>query len=186
MNLNPDPNFVPLTEKLLKECMPFAKDENVKKFVVPLNNAMERYMIDTARREAAFLAQVAHESGSLRYVEEIASGESYEGREDLGNDQPGDGVRFKGRGLIQITGRFNYDALSSALNYDFIKEPEKLELPGAAALSAGWYWWLKDLSRLADVDAFKKITQKINGGLNGYPDRIQHWERCKKALKVVS
>lgn len=166
--------------------MPFAKEENIKRFLSPLNNAMQRYEIATPRRQAAFLAQIAHESGSLRYVEEIATGEAYEGRKDLGNTQPGDGVRFKGRGLIQITGRANYEALSHALNFDFIKEPEKLELPGAAALSAGWFWHLKDLNRLVDIDAFEKITKRINGGLNGIEDRIEHWIRCKAALNVVS
>ncbi|HEX6171376.1 MAG TPA: glycoside hydrolase family 19 protein [Chitinophagaceae bacterium] len=152
---------------------------------MPLNNAMERYEINTPRREAAFLAQIAHESGSLRYVEEIATGEAYEGRKDLGNTQPGDGVRFKGRGLIQITGRENYELLSHALNYDFIKDPESLEKPGAASLSAAWFWHVKDLNRLADINAFQKITQKVNGGLNGYADRLKHWERCNKALNVT-
>lgn len=184
MNLNPEPNFKPLTYELLKKCMPYASEENITKFTPALNMTMERYEINTPRREAAFLAQIAHESGSLRYVEEIATGEAYEGRKDLGNTEPGDGKRFKGRGLIQITGRFNYEALSAALNYDFVKEPEKLELPGAASLSAGWFWHLKDLNRLADIDAFKKITQRINGGLNGWADRVNHWNRCRLALGV--
>lgn len=186
MNLNPEPNFVAITEKILKECMPFAKDERIKLFCNPLNNAMQKYEINTARREAAFLAQIAHESGSLRYVEEIASGEAYEGRKDLGNTQPGDGKRFKGRGLIQITGRTNYEDLGHALNYDFLSNPEDLEKPGAASLSAAWFWYVKGLNRLADIDAFEKITRRVNGGLNGYQDRLAHWERCKKALKVHS
>lgn len=190
MNLNPEPDFHPLTDVLLKQCMPDATKENILKFVTPLNMCMVRYEINTPRREAAFLAQIAHESGSLRYVEEIASGEAYEGRKDLGNTEPGDGKRFKGRGLIQITGRFNYEALSAALNYDFVKEPEKLELPGAASLSAGWFWHLKDLNRLADIDAFEKISARINGinkvtkKPNGMEDRLKHWENCRKALGV--
>ena len=175
-----------MDKQTLKACMPFAKDENIEKFCGPLSLAMEKYEINTPRRQAAFLAQVAHESGSLRYVEEIASGKAYEGRTDLGNTQPGDGVRFKGRGLIQITGRANYETLGHALNYDFIKDPEALEKPGAAALSAGWFWYTRHLNRVADIDGFKRITQKINGGINGYVDRVEHWERCKKALKVVS
>jgi putative chitinase len=175
-----------LSFEILKKCLPYASDENIRKFVSPLNLACERYEINTPRRQAAFLAQLAHESGSLRYVEEIATGEAYEGRKDLGNTQPGDGVRFKGRGLIQITGRANYEALGHALNYDFIKDPEALEKPGAAALSAGWFWYVRHLNRHADIDGFKIITQKINGGLNGYLDRVQHWERCKAALGVIS
>lgn len=185
MNLNPEIKFVPITEEILKKCMPFAKDENIKRFINPLNNAMQRYEIATPRRQAAFLAQIAHESGSLRYVEEIASGEAYEGRKDLGNTQPGDGVRFKGRGLIQITGRENYELLGHALNYNFLKDPEALEKPGAASLSAGWFWHVKGLNRLADINAFEKITRKINGGLNGFADRMEHWQRCLEALNVT-
>lgn len=173
-----------LTEQILKACMPYATEANIKKFVTPLNLACDKYSINTPKRISAFLAQIAHESGSLRYVEELASGEAYEGRKDLGNTQPGDGVKFKGRGLIQITGRSNYAALSAALNFDFVKEPEKLELPGAAALSAGWFWNLKNLNEPADVDDFKKITKKINGGYNGLQDRMNHWARCRKAFGI--
>jgi putative chitinase len=145
---------------------------------------MEMYDINTPKRQAAFLAQLAHESGSLRYVKEIASGEAYEGRKSLGNTEPGDGVRFKGRGLIQITGRANYKAVGDALDYDFITNPEHLERPGAAAMSAGWFWDKRNLNALADVDDFKKITKLINGGYTNYPDRLQHWERIKKILNV--
>ncbi len=168
----------------LKACLPFASAANVQKFITPLNLAMQKYEINTPERQAAFLAQLAHESGSLKYVREIASGEAYEGRKDLGNTQAGDGVRFKGRGLIQITGRTNYDHLSKALNFDFIKEPEKLELPGAAALSAGWFWYKTGLNAVADSGDFKKITKKINGGYNGLKDRCEHWYRCQKALGI--
>lgn len=192
MNLNAEPNPVTLTPELLKKCMPFANDGNILRFCTPLNLTLAKYEINTPRRVAAFLAQLAHESGSLRYVEELASGEAYEGRRDLGNTEAGDGVRFKGRGLIQITGRANYESLGHALNYDFIKDPEALEKPGAAAMSAGWFWYLKDLNRLADIDAFEKISARINGvnrttgKPNGMEDRLKHWDNCKKALNVVS
>lgn len=173
-----------MTPELLKQIMPFATQANCEKFAGPLTLAMEAYEIKTPRRQAAFLAQLAHESGSLRYVEEIASGDAYEGREDLGNIQPGDGTRFKGRGLIQITGRSNYKDVSAELKYDFIANPEALEKPGAASFSAAWFWHSRGLNRLADIDAFEKITRKINGGLNGYADRLEHYERAKKALGV--
>ena len=171
--------------------MPFATDDNIQKFIDPLNSAMDKFQINTTRRQAAFLAQLAHESGSLKYVEEIASGEAYEGREDLGNIHPGDGKRYKGRGLIQITGRSNYFQVGRALDYDFVAHPEKLELPGAAAMSAGWFWFERGLNKYADIDSFLKISIKINGvnkktGLpNGWEDRQEHWKRCKAALKVV-
>ncbi len=160
-----------MTFAQFKKCFPSATEQNLNKFFVPLTSAMEKFEINTPRRQAAFLAQLAHESGSLRYVEEIASGEAYEGRKDLGNDQTGDGVKFKGRGLIQVTGRANYLALSVALQFDFIKEPEKLELPGAASMSAAWFWDSRQLNRLADIDAFEKINKRFNGGLNGIEDR---------------
>lgn len=173
-----------MTAELLKQIMPFASLENCEKFAEPLTKAMEKYEIKTPRRQAAFLAQLAHESGSLRYVEEIASGDAYEGRQDLGNIQPGDGKRFKGRGLIQITGRANYKEVSEELKYDFVTNPEALEKPGAASFSAAWFWFSRHLNRLADIDAFEKITRKINGGINGLADRLEHYERAKKALGV--
>lgn len=173
-----------ITESQLKACLPFAKAENITKYLAPLNVTMEKYQINTPKRQAAFLAQLAHESGSFRYVRELATGEAYEGRKDLGNTEPGDGVMFKGRGLIQITGRSNYEALGVALNYDFIKEPEALEKPGAATMSAGWFWYKTGLNELADKDDFKRITKKINGGYNGLKDRCEHWYRCQKALGI--
>lgn len=173
-----------ITTKQLKQCMPYATDENINKFIDPLNKAMAKYSINTPRRQAAFLAQIAHESGSLKYTKEIASGAAYEGRDDLGNVEVGDGVKFKGRGLIQITGRYNYSMVGHDLQFNFIANPEAMELPGAAAMVSAWFWDLRGLNRLADIDAFEKITKRINGGLNGYEDRKEHWERCKKALGV--
>jgi len=140
-------------------------------FIVPLNAAMVEFGIDTAPRQAAFIAQIGHESGELRYVAEIASGEAYEGRTDLGNTEPGDGVRFKGRGLIQITGRANYAAVAMALDIDCLDSPELLEEPDNACRSAGWYWQQYGLNELADANDFQLITRRINGGLNGEDDR---------------
>ena len=174
-----------MTTDLLKQCLPFAKNSNIEKFIGPLNLTFQKYEIDTPERIAAFLAQIAHESGSLRYVEEIASGKAYEGRSDLGNTIPGDGIRYKGRGLIQITGRYNYYQVGLALSYDFISYPEHLQLPGAATFSAGWFWDSRKLNELADLntpESFRKITKRINGSYNGMADRLRHWKICKKAL----
>lgn len=171
-----------MTKEELKQCLPFAKDENIEKFFGPINATIEKYQINTPKRLAAFLAQLAHESGSFKYVREIASGEAYEGRKDLGNIQPGDGVKFKGRGLIQITGRTNYTKLGEAFKQDFITNPEKLEQPLFATLSAGWFWSMHGLNQLADKGDFILITKRINGGTNGLADRQAHWERCKKVL----
>lgn len=180
-----------LTKELLKKCMPAATPANIDKFVEPLNQTIERFFIDTPQELAMFLAQLAHESGSLRYVREIASGEAYEGRKDLGNIKPEDGVRYKGRGLIQLTGRNNYQKLTESLNVDFINNPQKLEEPLYAALSAGWFWFTKGLNVYADQGDFLTVSIRINGknrktGLpNGWEDRKKHWEICKKALADI-
>ena len=154
-------------------------------FVGPLNASMDEFNIDTPRRKAAFLAQVAHESGSLLYVREIASGSAYEGRADLGNTEPGDGVRFKGRGLIQITGRANYRICSKALfgeEKTLLLHPEILEAVVPACRSAAWFWQSHDLNALADLGGFRAITRAINGGFNGYPDRVSLYERAQSVL----
>jgi len=149
------------------------------RFIGGLNDACGRYEINTPERIAAFLAQVAHGSGGFHYVEELASGAAYEGRKDLGNTEPGDGVKFKGRGLIQITGRNNYKKLSDAFKVDFIGNPQWLERPSYAALSAGWFWDDRNLNTLADAGDFEHITQRINGGLNGYDSRLSWWNKAK-------
>lgn len=158
--------------------------ERANRFCRFLNEAMERFEINTPERQAAFLAQLGHESGRLRYVEELASGRAYEGRADLGNSEPGDGARYKGRGLIQITGRGNYAKASDALGVDFISDPELLERPDYACLSAGWFWATHGLNELADTGDFRKITRRINGGYNGLADRLALWDEAKIALGV--
>lgn len=175
-----------LTAEQLKACMPYASPANIDRFLQPLNDTMAKYQINTPARVAMFLAQLAHESGSLRYVEEIASGEAYEGRKDLGNTEPGDGKRFKGRGLIQITGRANYRAVGKALAYDFLSDPEAMEKPGAAAMVSGWFWDAKGLNAWADKGDFKRVTKIINGAYNGLKDRLEHWYRCQKALGITN
>ena len=158
--------------------------ERANRFCQFLNEAMGRFDINSPERQAAFLAQVGHESGRLRYVEELASGRAYEGRADLGNSEPGDGVRYKGRGLIQITGRGNYAKASEALDVDFIGEPELLERPGYACLSAAWFWATHGLNELADTGDFRKITRRINGGFNGLADRLALWDDAKRVLNA--
>ena len=170
-----------ITADNLRAIMPYA-GSRANTFADPLNYAMLEFEINTPAREAAFLAQIAHESGSLKYVKEIASGSAYEGRADLGNTQPGDGMFFKGRGLIQITGRANYRACGEALDLPLLERPVLLEMPEHAAMSAAWFWKTHGCNELADAGDFERITRKINGGLNGYADRLAYYARAQQVL----
>jgi putative chitinase len=163
--------------------MPFSAGR-LEVFAQPLAGAMQEFGISTAKRQAAFVAQIAHESGQLRYVCEIASGDTYEGRADLGNTQPGDGPRFKGRGLIQITGKTNYEACGKALGLALIQTPSLLEVPASACRSAAWFWQTHGLSELADVDKFGAITKRINGGFNGIDERLAYWLIARKMVNL--
>lgn len=163
--------------------------EQTEKWYSPVRDACLYYAINTPERIAAFIAQVGHESGGFKYVRELwgptAAQQRYEGRADLGNTQPGDGSRFRGRGLIQITGRSNYEQVSDALSIDFMNNPHELETPVNAAKSAAWYWSTRGCNALADAGKFDAVTRKINGGTNGMADRLARWDVAKKALGVT-
>lgn len=169
----------------LKKCMPYASLLNCSKYAQPLTDAAEEFGIETDLQAAYFLAQIAHESGSLQYVREIATGGAYEGRADLGNTEPGDGIRYKGRGLIQITGRHNYDACGKALGIDCLGNPELLEAPEAASRSAGWFWKTHNLNASADADDIRTNTRILNGGFNGIQDRMQRLVESKRGLGIT-
>lgn len=159
-----------------------------QKWSPALTKAMSGGQINSRLRIAAFLAQIGHESGSLVYVKELGGPSyfaKYDGRKDLGNTQPGDGAKFAGRGLIQVTGRANYLTASKALFGDdrLLKTPELLEQPEWAAESAVWFWSSRNLNALADADRFTDLTKRINGGTNGLEDRKA---RYRQALKVLS
>ena len=130
-------------------------------------------------RLAHFMAQLVHESGGFRYMEEIASGSAYEGRSDLGNDRPGDGTRFKGRGPIQITGRANYRTFGRAIGIDIENNPTIAAVPSIGLHLALEYWQSRGLNALADADDVRGITRKINGGFNGLEDREMHLAKAK-------
>lgn len=155
-------------------------------WAAPITLAMDEYEIDTPARQAAFLAQVGHESGGLAYVREIwgptPAQVRYEGRLDLGNTQPGDGFKFMGRGLIQVTGRDNYDKAGRALGLPLTTDPDLLAEPRNAARSAGWFWFSHGCNALADSGQFQLLTRRINGGLNGLPDRETRWAWAKEVL----
>jgi len=157
-------------------------------WVGPVTAAMTEFGISTPERQAAFIAQCAHESMGFAYTREIwgptASQSRYEGRTDLGNTQSGDGKRFMGRGLLQVTGRANYATVGKRLAVNLVNSPELLEHPDLAARSAGLYWRDHGCNELADIGDFSSITKKINGGLNGQADRELRWARAKQALDV--
>ncbi|MGP5558483.1 glycoside hydrolase family 19 protein [Corynebacterium flavescens] len=156
------------------------------RFAPAFNEAMNLAEITTVERSAMWCAQLGHESVGLQYMEEIASGEEYEGRADLGNVYPGDGVRFKGRGPIQVTGRSNYAALSKWL-FDrgvvptetfFVDDPEQLASADYGFYGAVWYWATRGLNDFADAGDVVGATQVINGGTNGLADRQERYEKC--------
>lgn len=173
-----------ISKEQLHTIMPYATGENLEKFWYPINDTLTAYDINTPQRIACFLSQLAHESGCLKYTKEIASGSAYEGRKDLGNVQSGDGIRFRGRGLIQLTGRANYQALTDAFGVDFLANPELLEGPVYASRSAGWFWDKKKLNPVADKMDYMTITRRINGGLTNYTDRIKYLDLAKKTLGI--
>jgi putative chitinase len=169
----------------LAKIMPGASQSKLQQYLPYLNQAMQNANINTPARQAAFLAQLGHESGSFKYMQELASGSAYEGRKDLGNTQPGDGVKYKGRGPIQITGRANYAAAGKALGLDLINHPELAATPQVGFQTAAWYWNSHNLNNLADQNtqaSFDKITKSINGGYNGKADRDSRWSTAKQQL----
>ncbi|WP_375644707.1 glycoside hydrolase family 19 protein [Bartonella sp. MR100HLJHH] len=155
-----------------------------------LPEALSYGAITTRLRVAHFLSQCAHESDGFFTVCEYASGRAYEGRRDLGNVNPGDGVRFKGRGLIQLTGRNNYRRFTKFWHsvddqaVDCEAFPEVVERFPAALWSAVWFWQMRGLNKLADQDDVVRITKAINGGKNGLVQRLTYLNRAKKLLEL--
>lgn len=164
-----------------------AGSEDVAEMVSRIVQVMDGREINTPLRRVHFLAQIGHESAELRFRAEIASGDAYEGRSDLGNTQPGDGRRFKGRGLIQLTGRANYSAYGRAIGREaeILAHPELIETDPVLCVDvAGWFWGTHNLNALADADDLNTITKRINGGLNGLGDRTRLLTRAKSLIGV--
>ena len=162
-----------------------AGETDIASLAGPLAQVLANRHIDTPLRQAHFLAQIGHESGELRFRSELASGEAYEGRRDLGNTQSGDGPRYKGRGLIQLTGRANYAEYGRALGraQALLEHPEQVADDFALAIDvAAWFWARRDLNALADRDDLLTITRRINGGTNGLDDRRRLLVRAKALL----
>lgn len=163
-----------------------ARIDRASSFLPYIEAAMAEYDISTPTRQAAFLAQVGEESGGLHWLVELwgptATQLRYDTRYDLGNIAPGDGFKYRGRGLIQITGRANYKSAGDALGVDLIARPELLGESELACRSAGWFWKSHGCNELADAGNFEAVTKRINGGLTGYPERLGLWEAAKAVL----
>lgn len=172
-----------VTKEQMLGIMPGAGNR-IDTYLPIINGWAEHFAISTPLRMAHYLAQIAHESGELRYTKEIASGKAYEGRKDLGNTQEGDGIKFKGRGLIQITGRANYTAYAKYCKFDVVGSPELLERPLGAVKSSMWFWNTHGLNKLADKDSLLAVTKAINGGTNGLASRKEYLVRAKKYLNI--
>lgn len=152
-----------------------ASNARAEELALAANVHMRTYgILDNSLRFIHFMAQLTHESGNFRYMEEIASGKAYEGRKDLGNIYAGDGVRYKGRGPIQLTGRANYRKYGQQLGIDLENNPEIVALPSMGLMVACKFWSDNGLNALADKDDMVAVTRRINGGTNGLEDRKKH------------
>ena len=178
-----------ITQQQLLQILPNA-GQSAGVFVPVLNTAMVRFQIIGTKRVAAFIAQIGHESGQFRYVRELGS-DQYLSKYDTGSlakrlgntpEADGDGQKYRGRGLIQITGRANYMMCGEALALDLINQPELLEKPQHACMSAAWFWASRGLNTLADADQFDTTTRRINGGQNGAADRQALYARALEVL----
>ncbi len=174
----------PSKEKL-SVVMPRALPDKIDRYYDPLVKGMSKYQITTDLRMAHFIAQIGHETGSFLWAEELADGSAYEGRKDLGNTEAGDGKRFKGRGLIQLTGRANYTKYKEVAGFDCVANPGRVASDASVAVDvACWFWAKHNLNVLADRDDVKAVTKSINGGFNGLDDRVQYLFRAKAVLGI--
>lgn len=171
-----------ITKEMLKKIAPNSKDAIISALVEPLNEHLPKYGVDTHLRVTHFLSQASHETAGFKTLEEYASGQAYEARKDLGNTQPGDGKKYKGRGIFQLTGRANYNTFGKKIGKDLEGNPHLAGDAETSVLIALEYWNNKKLSLLADKDDVTAITKKINGGLNGIEDRKKYLAKAKKII----
>lgn len=174
-----------ITVAHLRAIAPGANQQIIEGLVPYLNLYLPQYEINTLLRVAHFLGQTAEESASYRTLKEYASGSEYEGRTDLGNTQAGDGVKYKGRGMLQLTGRANYTTMSQILGIDLVNHPELAETPEVAVQTACEYWKTHKLNVYADADDINTITRRINGGTNGLQMRVDFVNKAKQVLDGV-
>jgi predicted chitinase len=166
--------------------MPGLSRKDAERYLPLMEAAMRENDVTNEMRARMWLAQVGHESGSLVYFEELASGAAYEGRADLGNTQPGDGKKYKGRGPIQVTGRSNYTNAGNGLRLPLVDKPEMAADPTHAFRVSGWWWKANGLNPISDTGDVVAATKRINGGTNGLSDRQSRYELARKqGSKVI-
>lgn len=192
--------MITITPEILKAIAPGNRDEKLLiNLAAWMNHWAPQFEVDTAAEWCHFLAQTAHESDSFNTLREYATGAAYEGRKDLGNSQPGDGVKFRGRGPIQTTGRANYYVLGVKIGHPqkFIKNPELLETAQWGVWSSFVFWDSRHLNDAAVMPdntliwtkkhgpllPLKYITYRVNGGFNGLAERTKFYERAKKVIQ---
>lgn len=177
--------MTPITAQLLASLSTKEKPGLMQPLADAMNEFFPKYGITTEKRVEHFLAQALHEADGFHTLEEYASGDAYDTRTDLGNtpQKDGDGRKYKGRGIFQTTGRTNYKAAGTKMGIDALANPELLATPRYAVWAACIYWDSHGLSKYADADDAKTITKKINGGLNGYEDRLVYLGRVRQAIK---
>lgn len=168
----------------LKKLITWTKDQDYVDFA---EKFFVKYDITSDIRLAHFFAQIKYESGNFVYTKELGSEKylsRYEHRLDLGNTEDGDGIKYCGRGFIQLTGKANYKLFSDWSGIDVLNHPELLEDKKNAILSAIWFWNMRGLNKYADVDDAKTITKRINGGYNGLEVRKKYLLEYKKLLGI--
>ena len=170
--------------KILHDGCPQGHSSIIAGFALSLPDIVEKYAINTPLRQAHFLAQTAWESDHFLTTTEYASGHAYEHRADLGNTRAGDGMKYKGRGLIMVTGLSNYARVGKELGRDFVANPALLATFPFAAQAAALFWRDRDINKFADRDDCGRVTRMINGGLNGFAGRLQMTAKFKHALGV--
>jgi putative chitinase len=176
------------TTKVSNEILKLEKLKGIipDKVISQIPDTAVKFNITTNLRLAHFLSQCAHESGNFKWVVELASGQAYEGRKDLGNTQPGDGVKFKGRGYIQLTGRANYDKFSKFVNEDCVSNPDLVSTK-YPMLSAAYFFDKNKLWKICDLgstdEVVEKVSRRVNGGTNGLADRQQKFDKIWNVLK---
>lgn len=179
-----------LTYQQVRDILPRAKKQDIIDFVGDFNKFSWLHKMTKVKEIAHFIAQIGHESLQLLYKTEIDSGAYLEGRLDLGNTEPGDGSRFKGRGWLMCTGRYNYAEFTKWYNKnfkdqeDFVKNPTRIsDEHELSFIVSVWFWQNKKIRPVALANNVKAVTKKVNGGTNGYAERKAY---TKQALKVLS